>query len=143
MNSANCDIFRCIHNRVFTKFRIFEISYISKVFCIFRILFESGNNIAKIIEIGGSFWGHGGSSWGCVGSPWSLACSPGALEAHPGAMGLILWPGRLTLKCLIWSPECSLWSLSYPTWGYGGSPWTLRGLSFSREGSPWSLAWSP
>jgi hypothetical protein len=73
----------CIWSRVFTKFRILEISYISNVFFIFRILFESGNNFAKIIEIGGSFWGHGGSSWGRegsswgrVGSPWSLACSP-------------------------------------------------------------------
>jgi hypothetical protein len=48
--------------------------------------------------------GHGGSSWTRGG--------------HPGAMmGLILGPGRLTLKCcmLIWSRECSPWSR-------GGSP---------------------
>ncbi len=53
---------------------------------------------------------------------------PGAMEAplppwarggHPGAIGPILGPGRLTLKCcmLIWSRECSPWSLSCPPMG--------------------------
>ncbi len=53
----------CLRNFVSSKFRIF------RMFFLFRIIFESGNNFAKIIEIGGSFWGHGGSSWVRVGSP--------------------------------------------------------------------------
>ncbi len=110
---------RCGESRVFTKFRILEISYISNVFFIFRILFESGNNFAKIIEIGGSFWGHGGSfwghggsSWGRVGSPWSLACSPGALEAHPGAMEA--HPGPVEVILGPWGPVHPLAGKAHP-----------------------------
>ncbi len=43
--------YRPVRLRVFTKFRILEISYISYVFFKFGILFESGNNFAKIFEI--------------------------------------------------------------------------------------------
>ncbi len=49
-------------------------------------------------------------AWSFRGSPWGNGGSSWARGGHPGAMGFILWPGRLTLKCLIWSPECSLWA---------------------------------
>jgi hypothetical protein len=115
----------CLRNFVSSKFRIF------RMFFLFRILFESGNNFAKIIEIGGSFWGHGGSSWGRVGSSWGRVGSP---WGHGGSS----W----THEGLSLSRDASPWSLGGSPWGHGGSSWArgvhpgAMGIIFGRAGSP-------
>jgi hypothetical protein len=53
------------------------------MFFLFRILFESGHNFAKIIEI----------------SPWAMEAHPGPVEVILGQWVSSLGRGRLTLKC--------------------------------------------
>ncbi len=118
-----------VASRVFTNFRILEISNISFFFK-FRILFESGKNFAKIIEIS--------LLQECVSIPYryinsaslklfffsyQCQCSEGlpwrrggSLWGHGGS--LELWRLPLEPFKLTWILECSPWSLSCSPWGH-------------------------
>ena len=66
--------------RVFTKFCILKILYISYVFLLFRIPFKSGNNFEISLSLG--LWRLRPLEFYLL----AVKAHPGALETHPGAL---------------------------------------------------------